>query len=122
MGEAKRRKKLDPNFGKVSNGKLNNPKPRDYYPLWTFTIEDEVFENLTLQEALNYAGFYTKEQGQSKLSQPFFVPDVCNMQINDKVYERAKQNCLKKGYLNVGLRGLISWEGKSISRKKRGKK
>ena len=35
MGEAKRRKTLDPNFGKVSNGKLNNPTLRDYYPLWT---------------------------------------------------------------------------------------
>lgn len=110
MGEAKRRKLLDPTFGKVYIDRLNDPNPRADVRRWTYIINDEVINNKTLDEALNLADFYTKEQAEKILSKPAFLPDVCRMQINDKVYGRVKQICLQREWLDVGNRGFICWE------------
>ena len=107
MGEARRRKLSDPNWQIASKVRPSSPKAG--YRAWTYMNDYEIIKRLTLDEALNAANFFTEDQAKKRVLEGMFLPDICKMQINNKVYARVKEVCLKKTWLDVGNRGLILW-------------
>lgn len=114
MGQAKRKKSA------MINGKF-----------WTYeTADDYPVENLSLDEALNFLGYYTHEQ--AKKAMPNMTPwDISKMKVNDRIYQSVKKYCLKTGllwnvksgesimYSHRTLNQIAYWQKKHLSTKKR---
>lgn len=121
MGEAKRRKKLDPNFGQ------NYPASEEN---WVFTSASDDVSIGNLNDCLQMAGLTTKKQYKSTYVEPLFKDNLSEkkksslldglylsqVKIDDELYHSFFKKAVRKGeiYIDINIRNTDieeDWSG-----------
>ncbi|MDJ0679947.1 MAG: hypothetical protein QNJ18_08815 [Xenococcaceae cyanobacterium MO_167.B52] len=105
MGEAARRKKLDPNYGQ------NYPASEENWICGSFP--GAAMEVGNLEDCLFRAGITTKNkylkfkkhvfEKLGAKSAPLFLSKICKVRVDDELYKTYFEKAVKKGEININI-------------------